>query len=229
MSLRWLTTDGVVAALVVGALVTWGAGLGGLAVLTLFFVSGSLLSEWNRRPSRAGEAAEAGEAGEGIGQHPPLPPLRNARQVFANGAWAAVGAVLSRWEPQVGWAVLLGSLATAQADTWATEIGARATRPPILITTGRPVTAGTSGGVTALGTSGGILGALVLAALSAAAGAPFWITVIAGAVGVLGMLVDSLLGATLEAASWLDNDGVNLAATSFGAVAAATLTQAVGP
>jgi uncharacterized membrane protein len=38
------------------------------------------------------------------------------------------------------------------------------------------------------------------------------------------MLLDSLLGATLEARSWLDNDGVNLAATSAGAVAAALAT-----
>lgn len=199
------------AAAIVGALVLWGAGWGGLALLSLFFVSGSLLTAWNLADGP-----------------PPLPPLRNARQVLANGGWAAIGALLARWEPDVGWAVLLGSLATAQADTWATEIGARAARPPILITTGRPVPPGTSGGLTFLGTSAGILGAVALAGLGALVGAPLWITPIAAAGGVLGMLADSLLGATLEAASWLDNDGVNLAATSVGAVAAITLTQTVG-
>lgn len=199
--------------MLVGGLVVWGAGLGGVALLALLFVSGSLLTEWNLRE----------------GPERPLRPLRNARQVFANGGWAAVGAALVRWEPDVGWAVLLGSLATAQADTWATEFGARSTRPPVLITTGRPVPAGTSGGVTFLGTGAGILGAMVLAGLGALVGAPLWIAATATVAGIAGMLVDSLLGATLEAGSWLDNDGVNLAATSFGAVAVSALTRAVGP
>jgi len=206
MTLRWLTADGAVAAVIVGALVFWGAGLQGLAVLTLFFVSGSLLTACNARP-----------------------PLRTARQVLANGGWAAAGAVMVPWRPDVGWAVLLGSLATAQADTWATEIGAHASRPPRLITTRHPVPAGTSGGVTPLGTRAGILGAVALPGLGVLLGLPLRLAALAAVVGVLGMMVDSLLGATLEARGWLDNDGVNLAATSFGALASVALGQVVGP
>jgi uncharacterized membrane protein len=83
--------------------------------------------------------------------------------------------------------------------------------------------------MTFLGTSAGIMGAMVLAGMGALVGAPLWITPIAAIVGVLGMVIDSLLGATLEAASWLDNDGVNLAATSVGAVAAVALTGFASP
>ncbi len=206
MSLRWLTRDGAVAAAAVGGLVLWGAGLPGVALLMLFFLSGSILASLYQR--------------EG--------PARDARQVLANGGWAAAGAVVIRWKPDLGWAVLVGSLATAQADTWATELGAYAARPPRLITTGRTVAVGTSGGVTWLGTGAGVLGALVTAGLSVALGVSPRIATLAIPVGVLGMMLDSVLGATLEARSWLDNDGVNLAATSAGAVAAAVLTRFIG-
>ena len=47
------------------------------------------------------------------------------------------------------------------------------------------------------------------------------------AAGVVGMTVDSLLGATLEG-DWLENEGVNFAATVAGALCAATLAVALG-
>lgn len=232
MSLRWLTADGVVAAMLVGALVFRGAGLSGLALLGLFFVSGSLLTAWNlrERPPRPQDAQGDLANGSGSALRPgrALRPLRNGRQVIANGGWAAAGAILIFWRPDLGWAALLGSLATAQADTWASEIGLHARHPPRLITTGRPVPPGTSGGISLLGTVAGALGAMVMAGVGRALGVPLSTTVVAVAVGVLGMLTDSWLGATLEAQGRLDNDGVNLAATSVGAVGATALTRLVG-
>ncbi len=184
----------------------WGAGLPGLALLALFFLSGSLLTSLNQ----------------------PRGAARTARQVLANGGWAAAGAAVVPWKPELGWAVLMGSLATAQGDTWATELGAHAARPPRLITTGRPVPRGTSGGVTPLGTTAGVLGAVILAGLGLVFGLSLRVAAFSTLAGILGMMLDSVLGATLEARSWLDNDGVNLAATSFGAMAAAALTQLTG-
>lgn len=232
MTLRWLTADGAVAAVIVGALVFWGAGASGVALLALFFVSGSLLTEWNERQRREKrqkrQCNRRNEAEAPLPPPPLLPPLRNARQVLANGGWAAAGALVVPWRPDLGWAVLLGSLATAQADTWATEIGAHAARPPRLITTARPVPAGTSGGVTPLGTGAGVLGATLLAGLGLWLGVPLRIAALGTLVGVFGMMVDSVLGATLEGDGRLDNDGVNLAATSVGALASVALTQVVG-
>lgn len=225
MTLRWLTSDGSVAAAAVGGLVLWGAGLRGAGLLLLFFVSGSLLTAWNQREKRQEPQRRDND------RQPPAasaaaaaPTARTARQVLANGGWAAVGATAIRWKPEIGWALLVGSLATAQADTWATEIGAHARGRPRLITTGRPVAAGTSGGVTWLGTGAGLAGAVVLAGVGYLWGLPLTVAAPGAAVGVLGMLLDSGLGATMEARSWLDNDGVNLAATSAGAVAAAVVT-----
>ena len=79
------------------------------------------------------------------------------------GEWAlgaAAGSLLTGLSPLRGWALFVGALASAQADTWATEIGAHAPRRPRLITTGREVPRGTSGRVTALGSLGGLAGGI---------------------------------------------------------------------
>jgi uncharacterized protein (TIGR00297 family) len=230
VTLRWLTTDGVAAAATVGGLVLWGAGLRGVGLLFLFFVTGSVLTAFNLREARqTRQTWQAGADPSRAAAAPSASAARGARQVIANGGWAAVGATLIRWRPEIGWAVLLGSLATAQADTWATEIGAHAGGRPRLITSGRPVDAGTSGGVTWLGTGAGLAGSVVLAGTGYLLGLPLAIAATAAVVGVLGMLLDSALGATIEARAWLDNDGVNLSATTAGAVAAAVVTGLLSP
>jgi len=218
---KWLTPGGLVAACVVGAGVTWRLGWPGLALLAVFFLTGSILTQLAERRG----------------------PSRNARQVLANGGVALVAALLGSW------AGAAGAIAAAAADTWATEIGAYSPFPPRLITSGKRVTRGTSGGITALGTLGGVAGALTIAWLAHVLGprgmAPGF-AILTGA-GVVGMLADSLLGAKLQGKyecpacdarfergntvchepvrltsgwRWLDNDGVNLAATLVGAAAA---------
>ncbi len=220
--MRWLTPGGLIAACAVGAGTTWGLGWRGLALLAAFLLSGSLLTQLAERHS----------------------PRRSARQVVANGGVATVAALLGAWTAAAG------AIAAAAADTWATEIGAFSPFAPRLITSGRRVTRGTSGGITALGTLGAVAGALVIAwlarALAPRGTAPGSAALVAGA-GLTGMVVDSLLGATLQGKyqcpacdarfergdtvchepvrltagwAWLDNDGVNLAATLCGAAVA---------
>ncbi len=218
--MTWLTRGGVAAAALVGGAVAWGLGWGALVPLFAFLSSGSWLARL---------------AGDSDGP-------RNARQVVANGGVVALGAVVHLWPAAAG------AIAAAAADTWATEIGARSTRPPRLITTGAPVPRGTSGAMTVLGTLGGIGGAAAMAALSGLV-APALRWQGAGVValaGVAGMLVDSLLGATVQARfgcpscgrvmerpgfcheamrrvrgwRWLDNDAVNLLGSLAGALVA---------
>ena len=192
--MKWLTRRGAAAALAVGLATIYGVGWRGAALLLAFFVSSSLLSR-------------AVEGGRG----------RNERQVVANGGIAALAALAGNW------AAFAGALAAATADTWATEIGSRSRIPPRLITSGKPVPAGTDGGITLLGTAGGIAGAVFVAALARVLDPGGFLIAVAVA-GIAGMLLDSLLGATLQGRlKWLDNDAVNLAATAAGAGVAALI------
>jgi uncharacterized protein (TIGR00297 family) len=209
--LGWLTRGGAVMAVIVGSAVLAGSGAAGGLMLGLFVVSGSALTRWSER---SGLVADDGKGSR-----------RDAMQVAANGLWAALGALAIAKAPVVGWPALTGALAAAQADTWATEIGARSSALPRLITTGRRVPRGASGGVTLLGTAGGVAGAAVMALVGRSAGLPP--SVLAGAVigGIVGMHVDSLLGATVQAESggrwtWCTNDVVNFACTGSGAIVA---------
>ncbi len=235
---RWLTKGGALAALSLGTILLAAGGLRGGALLAVFFVSGSILTY----TVRGGVIALA--AGERRGRH--------AWQVAANGSWAAAGSVLlALGRDGVGWAALVGALAAAQADTWATEIGRFSPRPPRLLTTGRAVPIGTSGAVSPLGTLGGVVGGALMAGLAWALGISGEIAAAALAGGVLGMTADSLLGATVQAVyycevcaartesprhacgraavavggwKWLDNHAVNFVATGVGAASAVALS-----
>jgi uncharacterized protein (TIGR00297 family) len=191
--MKWLTGGGVVAALAVGGATAWGLGWRGVVLLFAFFISGSLLTRL---------------AGGGGGQ-------RNVRQVLANGGVAALAACLGSWPGAAG------ALAAATADTWATEIGSWSPHPPRLITTWKPVPAGTDGGVTLLGTAGGICGALFMVGSAALMFSPRLALLWAG---LTGMFVDSVLGAAVQGRAFFDNDVVNLAATLTGAAVALLLS-----
>jgi uncharacterized protein (TIGR00297 family) len=220
---RTLTLDGAFAATAVGATVFARAGIPGAGALIAFFISSSVLSRVREANKGRGDLAQAKGA------------RRDAWQVLANGGVAAVCAVL-------GWRDgLVGALATAAADTWATEVGLLYGARPRLITTFQPVEAGTSGGITVQGLLASVGGAAVVAAAwrccrgeTAGPGT----SVMAG---VAGALADSLLGATLQGVfrcracgavletprghqaellrgyGWIDNDVVNLLATCAGA------------
>ena len=223
-----LTGPGAGAALFVGALVLLGTGWPGAAALGAFFVSSSAISRL--APERSAEAKGA---------------RRDPRQVLANGGGAALGGAFGLADPSLGLWVVTASLATAASDTWATSFGGWSRTLPRHVLTGESVAPGTNGGVTALGTAGGLLGALFVAAAGGAAGSVPLLLPAAGLVGFTGMLADSLLGAGVQGRfrcprcdapsewrihrcgsftvpqggwAWLDNDGVNAAATGLGAL-----------
>jgi uncharacterized protein (TIGR00297 family) len=232
---RALTASGAIAAFAVGAIVFGSGGWRGAAVLFAFFLPSTLISRIGlaRKRELSSEAAIA---------------PRNGWQVLANGGVAAVcalAATRAHWPFALAFA---GAFAAASADTWATEIGTLSRTPPVSILTLQPVPAGRSGGVTALGVLASVAGALAVAVVALLVGiAPFW-SVAAG--GVAGALLDSVLGASLQAlrwcpicacecetrrhdcgsqtvlrrgAGWLENDGVNFAATLGGAIVASAL------
>lgn len=193
---RWLTRSGAIATFVVGFVVFgFGGGKFIVPLLTFFFTS-SLLSRLGRqRKAQTKRLVEKGAT-------------RDAGQVWANGG-SAVALVLvfavfgHRWpvyETRLLLMLFLAALATVNADTWATEIGAFSPHPPRLLANWKPVPPGTSGAVTGLGLLASVAGAIVIP-LSALF---LWnldaveFSAVAWA-GFLGSLADSVLGASVQA------------------------------
>jgi uncharacterized protein (TIGR00297 family) len=233
-----LSRSGTVAAIVVGTL-TFGIGgpLPGVLLL-LFFISSSILSRVGglRKRKVAAAFAKGGRRDHG--------------QVMANGALAALLSVGFGLTGNPVWlAGLTGALAAVNADTWATELGVLARQGPRLITTGVRMEPGTSGAVSVLGVAAALAGALLISMPAAVAAHAPVLALIATSGGLAGSLFDSLLGATVQAIyicpacaketerhpvhscgtptvplrgwRWLDNDGVNFAASLVGMVLSA--------
>ena len=212
---RALSTDGALAAVVVGTVI-FGVGGAAWAVLLLaFFISSSALTRW-----RAAAKAAAGEEVVKGGR-------RDAVQVLANGGIATAIAALHGLRPDLAlFPAFAGAIAAATADTWATEVGLLSRAAPRLITTGRRMPPGTSGGVTPLGTAAAVAGGVFIGALAAALVLLGWAVssyslgdvvpaasaaprayaggalriALATSAALLAALFDSLLGATVQAA-----------------------------
>ncbi|MDD1676447.1 MAG: TIGR00297 family protein [Methanomicrobiales archaeon] len=148
--------------------------------------------------------------------------VRGYYNVFANGLVAIAAAVLFGLEGESMWiALFLGSVATAAADTVAGEIGMTA-NDPYLITTFKPVKAGTNGGVTILGEAAGFLASaavVLIAYLLRVITSPGMIVACTLA-GFVGTQIDSVIGATLENRKLIGNAGTNLIATLLGGLTA---------
>jgi len=197
--IRSLSTSGMLAAIILGAnlvgLAGWWAGL----LLVTFFVTASLLSR-SGRP----DDIPAGARGS----------RRDAVQVIANGGVALACAAGFSITNHAAWLIALaGSIAAANADTWSTELGRRSPGLPRLITTGKPVPAGTSGAVSRFGLVAAAGGASLIGALAAIGHAVdlvpssfSWLTILASIsiAGFSGALVDSLLGATIQERRWCE-------------------------
>ena len=191
--LDWLTLDGAFASFGVGLVVFGFGGINWAIVLLIFFISSSILS----RIKRAKKIEIEKYAAKGTS--------RDCFQVLANGGLASVFVLLQFLFPDQWWCWIgfVASMAAANADTWATEIGAFSKARPSLITDGRAVEKGTSGAISLLGIFGSIGGAGIVAL----AGWLLWPGNLYGNVwiffaiwtaGVTGSVVDSFLGATLQ-------------------------------
>ncbi|MBN1431095.1 MAG: DUF92 domain-containing protein [Anaerolineae bacterium] len=198
---RSLSGSGVVGAVIVGtAIFGFGGWAWGLTLIT-FFVTSSLLSHYKALIKE--KLAEKFDKGH----------QRDLGQVLANGGAGAIIAGIYAIQPNpLLLAAFAGAMATVNADTWATELGVLAKKPPRLITTGREVEVGTSGAVSLLGMLASMGGSLVigvalagfLALESTFVGGRYIVPLLplVGAAlvgGLTGSLFDSLLGATVQA------------------------------
>jgi len=118
----------------------------------------------------------------------------------------------------------IASVATANGDTLASEIGETSRSKPRMITTFKEIEPGVDGGVTPLGEAASLAGAIIIGLLATGMGmAGVSGILIAAMGGFMGTNFDSLLGATLQSRGILSNNGVNLVATAFGALAGGAL------
>ncbi|HWV23630.1 MAG TPA: DUF92 domain-containing protein [Thermomicrobiales bacterium] len=195
--LRSLTADGAAAAVVLGTALVGLAGWWSGVLLVVFFVSASILSQRIRR--RSSIAARRGHR-------------RDVVQVTANGGFALLMAIVYAATGAPVWLLgVAGAIASANADTWSTEVGRLSQTPPRMVTTWREVPAGTSGAVSPVGLLGAAAGASLIAALAASGVTPGWfpasaqpITTIVAVIvgGIVGSVVDSILGATVQEQRW---------------------------
>ena len=186
---RLLTISGGFAAFFTGIFVYIGLGVKGLFILGLFFASSSLWSKIkNAKKQRAEELLVKGSQ-------------RDWQQVFANGGLAALSSALYYFTKDPVW--LLGfcmTIAAANSDTWASEIGSMSKERPIFIKTLKRTDRGTSGAVSLIGTFASILGSFLIAFTSFLLfqlnGNEF---ILVGVLGFLGNIIDTLLGAFVQA------------------------------
>ncbi|HEY1401727.1 MAG TPA: DUF92 domain-containing protein [Terriglobales bacterium] len=189
-----------------------GAGPSAFAVLASLFLLTWVATRFGYRRKQDLGVAERGDG-------------RDAWQVLANLAVASLGSVAFGVTGNHAWLfAAAAALAEAATDTVASEIGQTRGHTAVLITTWKPVAAGTDGGITIAGTIAGLAAGVLIALVAAGGGiisrAQFWIPTAAGFVG---MLLDSVLGATLQRGGRMNNEAVNF----FGTLAAAALAYGI--
>ncbi len=205
-----LTEEGTLTAIVIGLLVFIfpAAPIHGriwFSLLAVFFISSFAVTKY-------GEAAK-----EAVNKQFAKGSTRDLMQVFANGAGAALVAVIYYFYPLPSVFVAFAAiLATVNADTWATELGVLSKSKPFLITSLKQVEPGVSGAISRFGLFASAIGAGLIA-LSLVAlvyideiyfGTEQVAAVIPGGVfnfilfitffGIIGSILDSMLGATLQ-------------------------------
>lgn len=189
--------------IIMGITIIFSAGVNWLILIILFLIMSLIATKFSKSYKK--------DLGEYEG-------TRTAKNVISNGLVAFLMAAFGGYYvPFVGG--FIGAIATATADTLASEIGVL--QQPRLITTLKKVPPGTDGGISILGTAVGIIGAGIIGFASWILGImPEPLTAIKIAVisGTVGCFMDSILGATLERKDLLTNEHVNLLATITGAV-----------
>lgn len=219
-----LTPAGWVHAGILGTLLWGSLGWRGWLAVVAYLALGSLVTRLGFARKQASGLAE-GRGGR-----------RGPENVWGSALVGCLLALLTTRLPAAATAPLLlgfaASFAAKLADTFGSEIGKRWGRHTVLITSLRPVPAGTEGAISLEGTAaslgGSALMAAVMLALGLIAGLPAWLLVTA--VGLLATLLESLLGATLQSRwHWLSNEVVNGLQTLVAALLALLLQPLVLP
>jgi uncharacterized protein (TIGR00297 family) len=234
-----LTISGAIGTILVGCAVAFSFELNGLYILALFFLSSSFWSMYKKEQKVAVE--EKLEKNE----------RRDFTQVMANGGVALLAAILfAISESGLFLGMFIASIAAANSDTWASELGVLSKSRPRIIWTWKKTDPGTSGAVSLLGLFAAFTGA---GSIAVAATVLFSLDMIYAflftLIGFLGSLIDTVLGAKvqsnfkckvcgletekkihcenktdmLKGFSWMSNDTVNFIASLLAGLLGAIL------
>ncbi|HIH61583.1 MAG TPA: TIGR00297 family protein [Methanobacteriales archaeon] len=201
---RALDLWGSLLMVIMGFLIIVAAGFNWLVLILIFLILSLFATKYKRNYKKSMKLYEG---------------RRNARNVISNGIIPFIMASFSYYDGFLGG--FIGSVATATADTLASEIGVLQT-PRLITDLKRKVKPGTDGGVSPLGTASGIIGSGIIG-LSAyflqICPNPLISVKIAVIAGTIGCFMDSILGALFERKNYINNEQVNLLATITGAAA----------
>lgn len=188
-------TGGIIALLLAIAF-----GFIGVAMMTTFFLTGSLATSWKADQKKKFHNVKESRTG------------RMASQVLANAGVPACAGLASIFYPGLSNLMLLvmaAAFASATSDTLSSELGMVYGRKFFNVITLKADDCGMDGVISLEGTLLGVLGSSIIGVLYAI---DFgfdirfvWIIL----AGTAGNLIDSVLGALLERKALIGNDGVN--------------------
>lgn len=201
---KLLTLDGAITAFVIGMLFYLLGGFFSWLLLILFFLSSSIIGKVKKYYGLIDETELVAQEKKG----------RSAIQVIANSVPALICLFFFHFTDQAYfYLAMVGTIAGATADTWASEIGILSKNKPISILTFKPVAPGLSGGITVLGTVASFLGAGFIAVsflvffygkLQSIEQA-FLYSVIIVLSGFVSSVIDSILGILVQEKFQLEN------------------------
>ncbi|GLC41341.1 hypothetical protein PLESTB_001073500 [Pleodorina starrii] len=210
---KGLTPSGVAHAWFLGTSIFSAFGLGGYALVCLYFIFGTLVTKIKLEQKQKEGIAEA-RSGQ-----------RGPSSVWGSGIAGVACALLALFTGDYGtWQIgFVASFCSKLSDTVSSEVGKAYGKTTYLITTFQLVPRGTEGAVSLEGTAAGAVAAVLFAATSFAIGQVPDVAsagVVAGA-ATIANLAESYLGASVQGrVSWLNNDLVNMLQISLAATIA---------
>ncbi|KIO76851.1 hypothetical protein TH53_12675 [Pedobacter lusitanus] len=200
-----LTVAAAITGVICGIIIYLGTGYVGLALLTVFFVLGTMVTAWGRKVKE-----QLDKTGDSVQRKP--------GQVLANAGVATLLSFLAIIFPEYEQVLLLlvaAGFASCTADTLSSELGVLYGKRFYNCLTWKREAKGLDGVISLEGTLIGIAGAGLISMLYAAFTLTYSHLLILIFAGFAGNFSDSVMGATLERRHFLDNDWVNFLSTLF--------------
>lgn len=187
---RSVSLSGAIALLLISSTYVWLYHIDLLFIVFFMFASSSILSKI-KQPFKEESTQVIIKSGP-----------RDFIQAFANLGIAFLMMLIYHFNPQeIYLFVFISSIAAANADSWASEIGSLMKKPPVSILTGKPVQKGLSGGVNLVGAIAALLGSCFIsfsAYFFLQQDISIEVILLCSGIGFIGYLFDSFLGATVQ-------------------------------